>query len=127
LIDECNGYCFNGGTCIRGEKSIFCQCPKGYVEKRCSKAISNVPAEYRSSKFVFYSLAVTIVLCSLAIGAYYSIQKGYLQNLLPESVKSKLNVSSRSGVTGETSLSTSSNIHFNKLVEDELNQTEVNA
>lgn len=25
LIDECNGYCFNGGTCIRGEKSIFCQ------------------------------------------------------------------------------------------------------
>ena len=83
-----------------------------------------MPSEYRSSKFVFYSLAVTIVFCFLAIGAYYSVQKGYLQNILPESLKSKLDFDSSSA---EANLSTRSSIQFNKLVEDELNQTEVNA
>lgn len=105
--------------------TIIKRCPNGYTNSRCSKKISEVPYAYRSSKAVFYAITVTIIICLIAIGAYYSIQRGYFQNMLPINLRTKLETKTSDDREQLNSTeSNRSNIHFNKLIEDEI-QNEV--
>lgn len=130
-IDDCKGYCFNGGICKRGINSVSCICPEGFKsDKRCgvqdlkpikSKQHSEVPTEYRSTRIIMYALSITLFICLVSIGGYISIQRGMFSFLLaPFDNKGSPNSSPSASYTRGTSLPfANSNLNFNKLEEDE--------
>ena len=102
------------------------RCPNDFEDIRCSKKSSKIPTEYLARKSLFYAISITIIICLIAIGAYYSLQKGYLDRILPSNLRSKLNnLNNSSNNIEENDTSTRSNIQFNKLIEDEVIDTEV--
>lgn len=60
-------------------------CIDGFYGTRCEKRVksneSTQTKERSSFRFLIYAFTITLSICLVSIGIYYSIQKGYLQKL----------------------------------------------
>lgn len=134
LIDDCLGYCFNGGKCLRHENpishqfnSISCSCPEGFKsDKRCGvKDVKPhqpepavVPRDFRSTRIIMYALSMTLFVCLISIAGYMAIQRGFFRFL----VENKPSPSSSPSVSfsrPSTFPFVKANLNFTKLEEDE--------
>jgi hypothetical protein len=88
LVNECSGYCFNGGSCLTTNSTYYCSCPDHYNGTRCEHFLEPVSSKNKqpgssSSSWggFFYGFSIVLLLCGLAMAGYVLISKGYLSNV----------------------------------------------
>lgn len=77
MIDECRGYCFNGGECARNGTAISCNCPKGNYGRRCEITAENRDDKDKSKSLgtVAYMFGFVIIVCLAAL-TYFTWRRG---------------------------------------------------
>ena len=86
-------------------------CAEGFNGSRCEKEMILKSKEKSSFRIVIYAFVVTITICLITIGVYYSLQKGYLNNFgrfNPFSSRKNISNLGRSGFS------------FNKLEDEQI-------